>query len=161
VKVTFASFKPPFFGKPERGFAKVLRLETQKGLRRAGKKGVTNLRQRSARIKDTGAFKKGWRARAVFTRLEFWNAVMHAQYVEGGRRAGAAMPPVSVIEAWALRKIGIPGLGFVIARNIARNGIRPRPVLKRDDTQARLAGIVAKELTAAWDVAQKAWRDAK
>lgn len=153
--VTFSGLMPKNFGKFEKKYSKNLRLETQKALRRAGKKGVTNLKQRSARIKDKGAFQKSWKSRAAFTTLTFWNSSGHDIYVEGGRGANKAMPPVAIIEAWALRKLGIPGLGFPIARSIAKKGIRPRPVLSRADTEAKLASIVSKELLAAWDMAQK------
>ena len=53
------------------------------------------------------------------------NPLAHAGVLEFGRRAGGPMPPVSVIERWAQRKLGASGLGFVIARSIARKGTKP------------------------------------
>lgn len=55
----------------------------------------------------------------------------NAQYgpwVHDGRKPGSAMPPVSAIGAWAKRK-GIDASPFVLARSIARKGIRGRPFL--------------------------------
>lgn len=45
--------------------------------------------------------------------------------IEGGRRAGSPMPPQSAISAWASAR-GLGHLEFVIARAIARRGIRGR-----------------------------------
>lgn len=52
-------------------------------------------------------------------------------YIESGRRKGAKFPPVEPIIAWA-RKRGIPtdnSTIFLIRRAIARDGIRPRPIM--------------------------------
>ena len=46
-------------------------------------------------------------------------------YVEKGTRPH--MPPVAPLERWAQTKLGKKGLGFVIARRIAREGTRPKP----------------------------------
>lgn len=51
---------------------------------------------------------------------------LHMLVMDEGRRPGAAMPPVAPIERWARRKLGQRGLGYVIARSIARKGIKPR-----------------------------------
>lgn len=56
---------------------------------------------------------------------------MQAIVMEKGRRAGSRMPPVNVIELWALRH-GYPrGMGFVIARSIARKGIKGRGYMEQ------------------------------
>lgn len=54
----------------------------------------------------------------------------YAVVVEKGRRPGAKMPPVAAIELWARRVLGVTGLGFVIARSIAKKGIKPRPIFE-------------------------------
>lgn len=54
----------------------------------------------------------------------------YLKYTEGGRRAGAKMPPVKAIEEWCGYK-GIPKQkAFAIARGISLNGIAPRPVVE-------------------------------
>jgi len=44
--------------------------------------------------------------------------------VDKGRRAGSKQPPLNKIKTWMRRK-GIKGSPFVIARSIARKGIEP------------------------------------
>lgn len=63
--------------------------------------------------------------------------VEYAPVVEFGRSAGAAMPPPSALVGWARRhppgpdfKGGEASWAFVLARAIARRGIRKRPYLK-------------------------------
>jgi hypothetical protein len=51
--------------------------------------------------------------------------------IENGRAAGK-MPPIEVIQNWIIAK-GIPdkpGLAFLIARSIGRDGIKPKPYLR-------------------------------
>ena len=71
---------------------------------------------------------------------EYW------KFIEKGRRAGAKMPPVSAIENWIkIRKIiprpvtlksgkqrvpTVQQLAYVIARSIAKNGIKPRQFMR-------------------------------
>lgn len=78
---------------------------------------------------------------------EYW------KYIEAGRRAGAKMPPLDVIEKWIkvkqilprplTLKSGksvvptIPQLSFLIARKIGRDGIRPRPFFKQSFEDAK------------------------
>ena len=78
---------------------------------------------------------------------EYW------RYIEYGRRAGAKMPPLDVIEKWInVRQIlprpltlksgksvvpTIPQLSFLIARKIGRDGIRPRPFFKQSFEAAK------------------------
>ena len=72
-------------------------------------------------------------------------------FLEKGRRAGAKIPPVSAIEQWIkVRKIlprpvtlksgkqrvpTVQQLAYVIARSIAKNGIRPRPFMRESINQ--------------------------
>lgn len=49
--------------------------------------------------------------------------------IEFGRKPGRR-PPSQPLERWAEVKLGQKGLGFVIARKIAREGTRPQPFLE-------------------------------
>jgi len=55
-------------------------------------------------------------------------------YVEGGTMPH--FPPVAALERWAQTKLGISGLGFVIALKISREGTKAQPfvepVFKKD-----------------------------
>lgn len=64
--------------------------------------------------------------------------VLYALPVHNGRRPGAKMPPVDAILDWARHKKMVDasmteseqrGVAFVIARSIARRGIKARPFL--------------------------------
>ena len=79
---------------------------------------------------------------------EYW------KYIEAGRRAGAKMPPLDVIEKWINVKQIIPHsmtlksgktvipsvkqLSFLIARSIGQRGIQPRPFFKKSFEAAKL-----------------------
>lgn len=78
---------------------------------------------------------------------EYW------KYIENGRRAGAKMPPLDVIEKWInVRQIiphsmtlksgktvipSVKQLSFLIARSISQNGIQPRPFFKQSFESAK------------------------
>lgn len=82
------------------------------------------------------------------------NIADYWKYIEYGRRAGAKMPPVNVIEKWITKKNIIPrpitlksgkqvipttkSLAFVIARSIGIKGIKPRPYLNDSLDEIRL-----------------------
>ena len=51
---------------------------------------------------------------------------LHMLVMEEGRRPGARMPPPEALELWGWRVLKKRGLGYVLARSIARKGIRPR-----------------------------------
>lgn len=56
----------------------------------------------------------------------------YIQFIETGRRKGAKFPPVKPIIDWCVAK-GLPtdnSTIFLIRRAIARDGIKPRPVLQ-------------------------------
>lgn len=75
------------------------------------------------------------------------------KYIENGRRAGAKMPPLEVIEKWIdvkeikshsmTLKSGktvvptIPQLSFLIARSIGQRGIPPKPLFKNSFEAAK------------------------
>ena len=93
---------------------------------------------------------------------EYW------KFIEKGRRAGAKMPPVSAIENWIkVRKIiprpvalksgkqrvpTIPQLAFIIARSIAKRGIKSRPFMSEsinqtlDDFKSKLSAAVREDV---------------
>ena len=48
--------------------------------------------------------------------------------VEFGRRPGS-MPPSAPLERWAAIKLGKPGMGFVIAKKIMRQGTKAQPFM--------------------------------
>lgn len=82
------------------------------------------------------------------------NIADYWKYIEYGRRAGAKMPPINVIEKWITKKNIIPrpitlksgkqvipttkSLAFVIARSIGIKGIKPRPYLNDSLNEIRL-----------------------
>lgn len=73
------------------------------------------------------------------------------KYIENGRRAGAKMPPISVIESWITKKHILPRpmslssgkqviptqkqLAFLIARHISRDGIPAKPFISQTIAQ--------------------------
>ena len=75
------------------------------------------------------------------------------KYIEAGRRAGAKMPPLDVIEKWINVRHIIPHsmtlksgktvipsvkqLSFLIARSIGQRGIQPRPFFKKSFEEAK------------------------
>lgn len=93
---------------------------------------------------------------------EYW------KYIEKGRRAGAKMPPISAIENWIkIRKIlprpvtlksgrqrvpTVQQLAYVIARSIAKQGIKPRPFMSEsinqtiEDFKSKLSAAVREDV---------------
>ena len=51
---------------------------------------------------------------------------LHMLVMDEGRLPNSTMPPVAALEVWGRRVLKQRGLGFVLARSIARKGIRPR-----------------------------------
>lgn len=56
---------------------------------------------------------------------------LHMLVMEEGRQPNSTMPPVAPLERWGWRVLGQRGLGFVLARSIARKGIKPRRFFER------------------------------
>lgn len=72
----------------------------------------------------------------------------YPEVMEFGRRPGARMPPPSALERWVRLKLGVPpnrvaGVAFVIARSIARKGIKGRFFMKKglDASRSRINGF--------------------
>ena len=59
----------------------------------------------------------------------------YATYVEFGTEPH--MPPVEPLEQWAQKKLGEKGLGWAIAKKIAKEGTEPKPFLRDAIDQAR------------------------
>lgn len=100
------------------------------GLRRAGRWAVQSAELRTA-------YRDKVDQRKMIQSFTFWvdrhvlhvtNLAFHHQFVERGRLPGS-LPPVSVISAWAARKLGNAALGWPIAMKIKREGIKPVPII--------------------------------
>lgn len=107
---------------------------------------------------DRGMYRRAWRALQTPQGAMLSNSLPYASIIELGRRAGRPMPPVALIVEWVRRKKLIAkappgkgsakkrreratrGLGYVIARSIARKGIQGRFVMRH--AWARLRPIV-------------------
>lgn len=100
------------------------------GLRRAGRWAVASAELRTAwRDKvDTRRMIQAFTFSVRDHVLLVTNNAFHHQFVEKGRLPGT-LPPVSVISAWAARKLGNAALGWPIAMKIKRDGIKPVPII--------------------------------
>lgn len=61
-----------------------------------------------------------------------------AKVIEGGRKPGAKLPPIGPITDWMASK-GIGGSPFVIARAVARRGIKGRFFMRKAKSRVRAA----------------------
>jgi hypothetical protein len=138
---------PRDLGKFEKRLAQRVRLSVPTALRKAGRRAVGLLKERSSGIKDLGAFQVGWAAVVGFNDLELLNRCPWWIYVEMGRRAGARPPPIAAILPWVIRHLGNPDLAWVVARNIGIRGIKARPVLKDPAVFEQIRIIVLGELS--------------
>lgn len=93
-----------------------IKRDTQNNLRDKGISNTGTLR-RSVQVREASA------RRGVVGIGERYGA-----YVEFGTRPH--FPPVAPIERWAKTKLGQEGLGFVIARKIARRGTKAQPYVE-------------------------------
>ena len=90
--------------------------------------GERTAKQRAPR--DTGALKRSIHSDARPMSARIFSNKAYAKPVEFGRRKGARMPPPNALRGWARRKLGNPNLAFVLARAIARRGIKGRFFMK-------------------------------
>jgi len=90
--------------------------------------GERTAKQRAPR--DTGALKRSIHSDAQPMSARIFSNKAYAVPVEFGRRKGARMPPPNALRGWARRKLGNPNLAFVVARAIARRGIKGRFFMK-------------------------------
>jgi hypothetical protein len=112
---------------------------------------------------DRGTYRRQFVTEDVRGGAAMYNSSPHGPIVEDGRRAGARMPPPDVLADWVRRKgIGrvygplgrgqrrrpskqqARALAFVIARAIARRGLRGHHILAR--VEERLWPLVIREV---------------
>lgn len=117
------------------------------GLRRAGRWAVQSAELRTAwRDKvDTRRMIQAFTFRVRDHVLIVTNTAFHHRFVEMGRRPGT-LPPVSVISAWAARKLGNAALGWPIAMKIKRDGIKPARIISGPDYKKKLREIGLREV---------------
>lgn len=139
---------PRDLGRLQRKLGRGAAAAMRAGLERAGRFGVASLRARTvAKGKVAtvgGGIWAGWAFRITKDSVVFFNASKHFPFVEFGRKAGR-MPPSTAIEQWALKRLGVAGLGFPIARAIGQRGIKPTPILNDPATKAKLRELVSRE----------------
>jgi hypothetical protein len=84
---------------------------------------------------DTGVYRRSWKTSPLPDGAVLFNASRYADIIERGRRPGSKMPPLAVVEQYAIRKLGLSDTEaklarYPIARAIARRGLRARRVLR-------------------------------
>ena len=108
--------------------------ELQEAIRKSGEM----FKQKARRIAGSPPIVfRGELARSIQNRVgklraeirAFGSAEVYSDVIEYGRRPGK-MPPVHRLEHWARIKLGQEGLGFVIARKIARKGTKAQPYIR-------------------------------
>lgn len=135
--------RPENFGRLERRLGDGVRAVVQRGMRATGRDALKILRDQTALARIpavSGGYVNGWRAQLRGDELRIFNAAPYAVYVEGGRQPGARMPPIDALIPWVRKVLGAPEdrirqVAFLVARAIARRGIRPRPVMMKPVTR--------------------------
>lgn len=107
---------------------------------------------------DTGGFKMRWRMFEIDGGARVLNEHPAAAVIDGGRRAGAKMPPIEPIARWAQRKLGKSyeealAMAPNIARAIKLRGLWPRQILSGSEAQAQIEAILEQEVMASLDAA--------
>lgn len=75
----------------------------------------------------------------------------YAQVMDEGRRAGAKQPPSGPLELWGRRKLGVEGLGYVLARSIKAKSIKGRQyVAKTEKALGKAMPKIVNRLIAEW-----------
>lgn len=134
----------------------------RKGIRKAGLKIVNDAKEnlRSNKSVVTGQLRASGKVQAVQDDKDAIDAGFfgdkgsgYAYFVEYGRRAGK-FPPVDEIVQWVKKKLRIRaekeanGIGFMIARSIAKKGTKPHPFFAPavDKNENAVADYIAEEL---------------
>ncbi len=101
-------------------------------VKQAMKKSTDHIKNRTQnKITDEGITFQGGLQQSIKARVPKWNrgevivGKLYGLFVEKGTKPH--WPPREPIEKWARIKLGQPGLGFVIARSIARKGTKAHP----------------------------------
>lgn len=102
-----------------------------------------------ARAREGAPRDRGMLARSFLREVQplmsrVYSLLVYAPVMERGRRPGAKMPPPSALEGWA-RRHGFQGSLFVLARAIARRGIKGRFFMRaaRDAVQRAMPAALA------------------
>jgi hypothetical protein len=95
--------------------------------------GIVQRKTRDAGAVNTGSYLQKWRAERTENGALVSNDAPYSGVIENGRRPGT-MPPSKAIALWAQRKLGLDAqeakkASFMIARAIARRGLKARNVL--------------------------------
>ena len=134
---------PRDLGKYERKLKRSFVPMMSRGMKVASETLVERLKMKSVLLVRPyrGQFNAGWATKRIdwLTRAVF-NRAKHSPFVEGGRAPGGAPPPVSALEPWVQKVMGIPApesrrVAFLIARKIGRRGIAARPVLRGSERE--------------------------
>lgn len=80
--------------------------------------------------KDTGALARSFASEVRPGLARVYSPLVYAPVMELGRRPGARMPPPRALAGWA-RRHGLAGQEYVLARSIARRGIKGRFFLRK------------------------------
>jgi hypothetical protein len=110
---------------------------------------------------NVGTYRRSWQTEVTPGRLAVFNRSSYAGIIEYGRRPGSRMPPREAVARWAQRKLGLSeadarAAAFVMARAIAKRGLRARRVL--GGAEAEMGVIVRDEITKALSAALEAKR---
>lgn len=133
----------------------VLRRPLAEMFRRLGITGEAHARRGAVEHKDTGALARSLASESKDLSARVFSTLAYAKPVEEGRRAGAQMPPPNALVGW-MRRHGLDGVSpFVIARAIARRGIKGRFFMKRalEALRRDMPGLVDQ----AKDAIERAW----
>lgn len=104
------------------------------------------LGQRTAREnapRDTAALQRDIQIEMQPFSSRVFTTLTYAPVMEFGRRPGAKMPPPGVLQGW-MRRHGFLGSEFVLARAIAKRGIKGRFFMKaaKDKVEAELPNML-------------------
>ena len=110
---------------------------------------------------NSRTYRRAWQTEVTPGRLAVFNRSSYAGIIEYGRRPGSRMPPREAVARWAQRKLGLSeadarAAAFVMARAIAKRGLRARRVL--GGAEAEMGVIVRDEITKALSAALEAKR---
>lgn len=131
--------KPQNLGKYEAKLARDLPKSLKRAREKAAAKAVEKIKDRIRSMPmppiDRKRYINGWTIVSPrWGSIAISNKWVHAQVIETGRTPGKTPPPVKAIQAWAIRKLGVPknrakGVAIAIAKNIGTRGLKPRYVL--------------------------------
>ena len=100
---------------------------------------------------NTGALLRGWKARKLPNGAAIVQRKPYGSVVEYGRRKRSRFPPLQQIQRWIQRRLGksakeAKAMTFVVARAIARRGLRARKILTSRKSKKRTLELVRAEV---------------